>query len=181
MKRKLKQSGQEPPVQQTTDYVVGQVAGSLFQKNSAASGSLSTLFSAAPPAASLLFQPAPKPVQKSIEAKQQNETPKVKVQPSQKQRKQSKEKSAADRNLEDRESGLQKADDDEQGPKTPRKKKRKASEVPGEEDEERGVMKRLRLKAKKQEEAVKGKRTVFVGNLPVSCTKKVRLLPLRVK
>lgn len=35
-------------------------------------------------------------------------------------------------------------------------------------------MKRQKLKARKEEEAIKGKRTVFVGNLPVGCTKKVQ-------
>lgn len=34
--------------------------------------------------------------------------------------------------------------------------------------------KRQRLKATKKEEEEKKKRTVFVGNLPVSCTKKVQ-------
>lgn len=59
-----------------------------------------------------------------------------------------------------------------------KKKKRKASEAGVENDVEHWVMKRQRLKASREEEAVKRKRTVFVGNLPVSCTKKVRsLLP----
>jgi len=35
-------------------------------------------------------------------------------------------------------------------------------------------MKRHKLKASKEEEVVKEKRTVFVGNLPISCSKKVR-------
>lgn len=55
-------------------------------------------------------------------------------------------------------------------------KKRKMSESAGEKDAEHWVMKRQKLKANKEEEAVKRKRTVFVGNLPVSCTKKVGLL-----
>ncbi|XP_022616401.1 RNA-binding protein 34 [Seriola dumerili] len=177
MKKKLHQSGEASSEQQSADYVVGQVSGSLFQKNAAASGSLSTLFSTAAPAASLLFQPAPEPVQRSTEEKQQqNETPEVKGQPGQKKKKQPpKEKSAADQKLENRESGLQEADDDERGQETSvkqKKKKRKASESGGEKDAEHWVMKRQRLKASREEEAVKSKRTVFVGNLPISCTKK---------
>lgn len=35
------------------------------------------------------------------------------------------------------------------------------------------VENRQRKRAKKEEEDHKGKRTVFVGNLPISCTKKV--------
>lgn len=53
-------SGEASPGQQSADYVVGQVSGSLFQQRSAAAGSLSALFSSAAPAASVLFQPAPK-------------------------------------------------------------------------------------------------------------------------
>uniref|UniRef100_A0A3B4WAP6 RNA binding motif protein 34 n=1 Tax=Seriola lalandi dorsalis TaxID=1841481 RepID=A0A3B4WAP6_SERLL len=177
MKKKLHQSGEASSEQQAADYVVGQVSGSLFQKNAAAPGSLSTLFSTAAPAASLLFQPAPEPVQRSTEEKQQqNETPGVKGQPGQKKKKQPpKEKSAADQKLENRESGLQEADDDERGQETSvkkKKRKRKASELGGEKDVEHWVMKRQRLKASREEEAVKSKRTVFVGNLPISCTKK---------
>ncbi|XP_076001610.1 RNA-binding protein 34 [Genypterus blacodes] len=172
MKKKLKHSEEESPAQPAADYVVGQVAGSLFQTNPANSGSLSALFSTAPPAAPLLFQPAPKPVQKTSEPKQQTETPEVKAQLSQKQKKPSKEKTSAEQNLDDREISLQNADDSEQGPKTPKKKKRKISEVGGEEEEETGAARRLRLKAKKRDDASKMKRTVFVGNLPTSCTKK---------
>uniref|UniRef100_A0A3B4WBR9 RNA binding motif protein 34 n=1 Tax=Seriola lalandi dorsalis TaxID=1841481 RepID=A0A3B4WBR9_SERLL len=174
MKKKLHQSGEASSEQQAADYVVGQVSGSLFQKNAAAPGSLSTLFSTAAPAASLLFQPAPE--RSTEEKQQQNETPGVKGQPGQKKKKQPpKEKSAADQKLENRESGLQEADDDERGQETSvkkKKRKRKASELGGEKDVEHWVMKRQRLKASREEEAVKSKRTVFVGNLPISCTKK---------
>lgn len=73
-----------------------------------------------------------------------------------------------------RESSLQNADEDELGDK-PAKKKRKAPE-PDEErnDVEQWVLKRQKLKARKVEEVMKRKRTVFVGNLPVGCTKKVQ-------
>lgn len=76
-----------------------------------------------------------------------------------------------------RESSLQNADEDEQGQETSlkKKRKRKVSETGRENDVERWVMKRQRLKATREEEAIKRKRTVFVGNLPVSCTKKVLL------
>uniref|UniRef100_A0A3P8QCS1 RRM domain-containing protein n=1 Tax=Astatotilapia calliptera TaxID=8154 RepID=A0A3P8QCS1_ASTCA len=165
------------PGQQSADYTVGQVSGSLFQKNSAASGSLSALFSTAAASTALLFKPAPLPVQKSTETKEQKQkSPQVKGQPRQeKQQQPAKEKSAANQELEKRESGLQKADEDEDGPEKPnRKRKRQTSESGRENDTEYWVMKRQRLKASKAQETLKKKRTVFVGNLPISCTKKVR-------
>lgn len=80
-----------------------------------------------------------------------------------------------------RELGLQAADEDECGPSPHKKKKKKADEederaaAGGRMDAEHWVMKRQQQKARKAEEAMKNKRTVFVGNLPASCTKKVRL------
>ncbi|XP_059188973.1 RNA-binding protein 34 [Centropristis striata] len=162
----------------SADYQVGQVCGSLFPSEAASSGSLSALFSTAPPAASLLFQPAPKPVQKSTEATEElKETPEVKGQTGQKKKQQKllKEKSEADQKLENRELSLQNADEEERGQKQQqqqKKNKRKAPEPSGENDAEQWVMKRQKLKARKEEEAIKKNRTVFVGNLPVSCTRK---------
>lgn len=175
MKKKLQQSEEASPGQPPADYVVGQVSGSLSQKKSAASGSLSALFGTAAPAAPLLFQPAPKPVKKSTE--QQAETPEVKGQPSQKKKKEKplKEKSEAEQKLENREMSLQNADEAEGGQQAPRQsknKKRKAPEAGGRN--EQWVMKRQRMRAREEEEVIKRKRTVFVGNLPVSCTRRCR-------
>ncbi|KAM3864901.1 RNA-binding protein 34 [Diretmus argenteus] len=186
MKKKRHQKSEQglPEQQSTVDYVVGQVSGSLFQ-DSAGSGSLSALFSAAPPPAPLVFVPAPKPVQKSIEVKQQKETPKLKGPTGQTPRKPPKEKTQADQKLENRESALLNADEEEQGKKTPKKTKRKAADAGedggGEDEAERYKMKRLKTKAIMAEEAIKRKRTVFVGNLPVSCTKKTLRVLFRDK
>lgn len=76
-----------------------------------------------------------------------------------------------------RESSLLKADADEDVQQKSAKKKRKASETVGEKSVEHWVMKRQKLKAIRQEEALKNKRTLFVGNLPVSCTLKVSQTP----
>ncbi|XP_034445679.1 RNA-binding protein 34 isoform X1 [Hippoglossus hippoglossus] len=166
MKKKVDHSA-EASSEPASDYVVGQVSGSLFKKSSAASGSLAALFSTTTPAASLLFQPAPEPVQRGSEQQQQKkETPEVKG-----QKKKLPEKSAAEQKLENRESSLQEADEDERG-KGMSVKKRKASGSGRENDTELWVMKRQRTKACREEESVKRKRTVFVGNLPISCTKK---------
>lgn len=71
---------------------------------------------------------------------------------------------------------LQIADEDEQERDAPGKKKKKGkgSELGGENDVEQWVLKRQKLRAKKVEEVIKSKRTVFVGNLPIGCTKKVQ-------
>ncbi|XP_034722411.1 RNA-binding protein 34 [Etheostoma cragini] len=74
-----------------------------------------------------------------------------------------------------RELSLQTADEEEGGrgkTKRTRTNKRTAAEAGGESDAEQWVMKRQRLKARKQEEEMKSKRTVFIGNLPISCTRK---------
>ncbi|XP_041839031.1 RNA-binding protein 34-like [Melanotaenia boesemani] len=175
MKKKVHR-GEPLPGQQSSDYVVGQVSGSLFQQNSAATGSLSALFSTAAPAASVLFQPPPKPIQKSLKTEeQQKESPEVKGGPQQKKEKKAvREKSVADQKLENRECSLQEADNDERGQgRSVKKRKRKVSESDREKDAEHWVLKRQKMKAIRNEEALKRKRTVFVGNLPVSCTRKM--------
>lgn len=158
---------------QSMDYVVGSVSGSLFPKESASSsGSLSALFQAAPVVDTLFFVPAPKPEPRSVEVKEGAVT---KVPNNQKQtKKAAKDKSAADLNLENRESPLQNADEDEQVPKMPKKSKRKAVEMGegGATEEEERQTKKQRIGPQIAEERVKQKRTVFVGNLPPSCTKK---------
>ncbi|KAF1394426.1 hypothetical protein PFLUV_G00000150 [Perca fluviatilis] len=175
MKKSEQKSEEASSGQPAAGYVIGQVCGSLFQEKSAASGSLSSLFSSTAPAGPLLFQPAPKLVKKSPETTEpQKQTPEVKGQP-QKKKKLLKEKTEADQKLENREISLQNADEEEGGPGKKKRKssKRKAEEEPGGElDAEQWVMKRQRLKARKEEEERKRKRTVFVGNLPISCTRK---------
>ncbi|XP_061889060.1 RNA-binding protein 34 [Entelurus aequoreus] len=165
MKKKLAHSVEESLGQESADYQVGQVSGSLLQKNSATCATLSSLFrSAQPRAASALFVPAPQlPRQVSPE-----EAEEVRGQGRPQQKKLPKKKSVAEQKLDDRESSLQSADDGEPGA---RKRKRQAA---GEEEaaEQHWAVKRQKLRAHKQEEAVKAERSVFVGNLPLSCTKK---------
>lgn len=69
-----------------------------------------------------------------------------------------------------REEALQNADDAEEE-KRPKKAKRKAPD----DGELKEVLtaKRRKVTWNKAEERIKLKRTVFVGNLPVNCTKKV--------
>ncbi|CAN9510677.1 unnamed protein product [Ophioblennius macclurei] len=169
MKRKNPQSDKPSPEGLSADYVVGQVSGSLFSQSSAPSGSLSALFNTSAPAAPLRFRPPPKPVPTSTQStEKQRESPEDKPQPGQKKKKQLKEKSAADLRVENRESGLQEADQEERGQSAAKRSKLRES---GNENQH-WVLRRQRLKASRQEEALKAKRTVFVGNLPISCTKK---------
>lgn len=72
-----------------------------------------------------------------------------------------------------RESCIFKADRDEHGPASSAKRKKRDSETDGQIPAEHWALRRQRLKANKQEELLKMKRTVFVGNLPISCTAKV--------
>ncbi|XP_067115559.1 RNA-binding protein 34 [Osmerus mordax] len=154
-----------------SDYMVGSVSGSLFLKEaSSSSRSLAALFSSAPPAKALIYVPAPKPAPKS---KQEDKGDAVVKGPSnQQQKKATKRKSAADQKVENRESALQNADADENVTKTPKKVKRKVLDVKQEGAMEEEKRPTKRQKTERVEERIKLKRTVFVGNLPVSCTKK---------
>lgn len=156
--------------QQPSVYAVGQVSGSLFQQSSEPPGSLSALFGTTLPASTPLFQPVSKVIQKSTEkGEQQKDGLDVKVEV---KRKKKKPPRAAEQELLNRESSLLQADADEDVQQKSAKKKRKASEMAEEKSVEHWVMKRQKLKAIRQEEALKNKRTLFVGNLPVSCTLK---------
>ncbi|KAK0134077.1 RNA-binding protein 34 [Merluccius polli] len=175
--------------QQPADYVVGQVSGSLFPAPPSGSGSLSALFSPAAPAP-VVFVPAPKLVVKIPEVKKQTVPAGVKGQAAQRQKK-APVKPADCQHLVDRESALQNADKQEQQKKPPKPKRRKAAVALGDEEEEEAVVrppKRPRNTPsapqegkKKEEEEEKKKRTVFVGNLPASFTKKGLLRLFREK
>lgn len=165
------------------DYVVGQVSGSLFPAPRP-SGSLSALFSSATPA-QVVFVAAPvaKPVEKVPEVKKQTKTAGVKGQavPSQKK---VPEKPAACQQLVTRESALQNADKQEQQKKPKRRKDAVTVSTQEEEEELVRPVKRPRptlSAARKEEEEDKTKRTVFVGNLPPSFTKKGLLKLFREK
>uniref|UniRef100_A0A3B5LV43 RRM domain-containing protein n=1 Tax=Xiphophorus couchianus TaxID=32473 RepID=A0A3B5LV43_9TELE len=140
--------------QELSAYAVGQVSGSLFQQSSEPSGSLSALFTTPLPASESLFQPVPKVSTTFVPQ------PFVFF-------------SLLFICIGFRESSLLTADTDEDVQKSSMRKKRKASEITGENSAEYWVMKRQKQKANKQEEALKMKRTVFVGNLPISCTMKL--------
>ncbi|XP_077428155.1 RNA-binding protein 34 isoform X2 [Vanacampus margaritifer] len=165
MKKKVAQS-----VEASSDYQVGVVSGSLSQKNRAAAGSLSALFCTAAPPPSVLFKAAPQLPQLS----EQPEVPEVKGEAGETPKGKKRPKMEAEqKKLHNREAGLQNADEDERAPAN--RKKRGAGEAGLEKGAEHWVLKRQRRRQEKQEEQSKNQRTVFVGNLPVGCTKKTLL------
>ncbi|XP_027018546.1 RNA-binding protein 34 isoform X1 [Tachysurus fulvidraco] len=151
------------------DYVVGLVSDSLTAEK-ITPGTLSSLFSVAATKNTLVFSPAPKPKTKSSPVNL--EAARVPDSEAAKQKK-TKQKSAAEKKLEDREEALKNADDAEEE-KRPKKAKRKspAANDDGETAEEVLAAKRRKVAWNKAEERIKLKRTVFVGNLPVNCSKK---------
>ncbi|XP_028305753.1 RNA-binding protein 34 isoform X2 [Gouania willdenowi] len=175
MKKKPSHSEDASLGQQSADYTVGQVSGSLLQNCPAASGSLFALFSTPAPAASLVFQAAPKHVKKSTDT---NDHPKLSPEANdeicvKKKNKKLKDKCAADHSLKNRESTFQDTDEDLKGEvQSTTKRKRTVSNTEEEKDATYWVMKRQKLRANREEETVKSKKTVFVGNLPISCSKK---------
>ncbi|KAK3562134.1 hypothetical protein QTP86_030135, partial [Hemibagrus guttatus] len=150
-------------------YVVGLVSDSLAADKTTP-GTLSSLFSVGATKNTLVFIPAPKAETKASSVIQ--EAVRVPGSGEAVKQKKTKQKSTAEKKLEDREEALQNADDAEEE-KRPKKAKRKAPEtnIDG-EIEEALTAKRRKVTWNKAEERIKLKRTVFIGNLPVNCTKK---------
>lgn len=168
--KKLKMS------EDSLDYEVGLVSGSLSKSSSGpGSGSLSALFSSTTTApSSALFQPAPK-IMKSAEPKEKpKELPEVKVH----KKAQDKPKSAADLSVQSREQSLLAADEEEQTGVKGKKRKAPSQAVDpdldtdGDRGAEYWVKRRQTLKTNRLKDQEKNHRTVFVGNLPLSATKK---------
>ncbi|XP_017333065.1 RNA-binding protein 34 [Ictalurus punctatus] len=149
------------------DYVVGLVSDSLTADQTTP-GTLSSLFSVAATKNTPLFIPAPKPEAKAGSVKQ--EAGRVSGGGEAVKHKKEKQKSAAEKKLEDREEALKNADNADEESR-PKKVKRKAPEV-DDDDGETLAVKRRKVAWNKAEERIKLKRTVFVGNLPVNCSKK---------
>lgn len=152
------------------DYTVGQVSSSLFPEKHK-TGALTSLFSSTSSADTLVFVPAPKT--ESTVTPAPSDTADVK-EPRQIQKQKSKETSktlsVAEKKLQDRESALQNADDE--GQTSAKKVKRKRPDAVTQEE---WPVKHRKTVKNMAEERIKLKRTVFVGNLPPSCTKKMLL------
>ncbi|CAL1600610.1 unnamed protein product [Knipowitschia caucasica] len=151
MKRKLPQSDS------AVDYAVGLVSGSLSKSSPGpGSGSLSALFSTTASPSSSLFRPAPEIV-RSVKAK---ERPKEEIQ-------KKNDTPESQTIIQTRELGLSAGDEDELGGG-----KRRKTRPQADDPAELWVQRRHQRRQNKLKEKERENRTVFVGNLPLSATKK---------
>ncbi|XP_043452207.1 RNA-binding protein 34 isoform X1 [Prionailurus viverrinus] len=168
------------------DYVVGQVASSLLQgrrpsRNSTAR--LASLFSSSEPQLQPVYVPVPKETTKKRKRDEEEEgTSQIQgpllQEPSQ-EMKVKKKLSAADKRLANRENALASADLEEeihqkQGQKRSASQSGiKAADKKVLDDVDHTVVnQRKKIEINQEEERLKNERTVFVGNLPVTCNKK---------
>ncbi|XP_063665802.1 RNA-binding protein 34 isoform X2 [Pan troglodytes] len=193
-KRKRKRSVQEgenpddgvrgsPP----EDYRVGQVASSLFRgehHSRGGTGRLASLFSSLEPQIQPVYVPVPKETIKKTKRNEEEEsTSQIERPLSQEPAKKVKAKKKhtnAEKKLADRESALASADLEEEIHQK-QGQKRKNSQ-PGvkvadrkilDDIEDTVVSQRKKIQINQEEERLKNERTVFVGNLPVTCNKKI--------
>ncbi|KAM8927613.1 RNA-binding protein 34 [Pelodytes ibericus] len=146
------------------EYVAGEIAGSLFSKKSSESSTgLISLFDSKTCTVQPVYVPAaiaaPKRKLPEVQVPAKEDSRVVNQEPPKKR----KPLSEAEKKVADRELALTNADEEEKTQPKP-KHKTKDTEVDA-------VTKRLKRKLHKKEEAAKNSRTVFVGNLPVDCTK----------
>nr|XP_034805223.2 RNA-binding protein 34 isoform X2 [Pan paniscus] len=193
-KRKRKRSVQEgenpddgvrgsPP----EDYRVGQVASSLFRgehHSRGGTGRLASLFSSLEPQIQPVYVPVPKETIKKTKRNEEEEsTSQIETPLSQEPAKKVKAKKKhtnAEKKLADRESALASAELEEEIHQK-QGQKRKNSQ-PGvkvadrkilDDIEDTVVSQRKKIQINQEEERLKNERTVFVGNLPVTCNKKI--------
>ncbi|XP_063527032.1 RNA-binding protein 34 isoform X3 [Pongo pygmaeus] len=168
------------------DYRVGQVASSLFRgehHSRGGTGRLASLFSSLEPQIQPVYVPVPKETIKKTKWNEKEEsTSQIERPLSQEPAKKVKAKKKhtnAEKKLANRESALASADLEEihqiQG------QKRKNSQ-PGVKVADRKILgdiddtvvsQRKKIQINQEEERLKNERTVFVGNLPVTCNKKI--------
>ncbi|XP_069604456.1 RNA-binding protein 34-like [Ranitomeya imitator] len=155
-------------------YVAGEVSDSLFPKKSnQGTTSLSSLFNTKASSAQPLYVPVvitktkrkfPEP----DEAKKSKQAAAVLQEAEPKSKVAKKELTLSEKRVEDREQALTNADEAEKK-KTAKMKNLKNNKYSEDED----LTKQEKKKMIMAEERVKNKRTVFVGNLPSSCTKQM--------
>ncbi|XP_021503404.1 RNA-binding protein 34 isoform X1 [Meriones unguiculatus] len=185
-RKKGREQGQTPEdgvEDAAADYLVGQVADSLRGAQhppGGGTGRLAALFCTAESRAPPVFVPVPRetPKKRKPDAEEES-TPHIKKPVSQERAKKVKVKklSDADKRLANRESALASADLEEelhqgQGQKRRRPQGKEAGGgAPGVALSLDGGQ-RTKIPLNPEEERLKNERTVFVGNLPVTCNKK---------
>jgi len=170
----------------TGDYVVGQVASSLFQGKRPCRDStarLASLFSSLEPQPQPVYLLVPKETTKKKKRDEEEESTfqiqRPLLQEPSKKAKAKKKLSDADKKLANRENALASADlEEEIHQKQGQKRSNSQSgikvadkKVPDDVDHT-VVNQRKKIEINQEEERLKNERTVFVGNLPVTCNKK---------
>ncbi|KAM5145102.1 RNA-binding protein 34 isoform 6-T6 [Callospermophilus lateralis] len=169
------------------DYLVGQVADSLLRGVRAPRGSdttLTALFSASAPRARPVYVPAPQEASRKRGREPREESPpqgrRLLLQEPAKKTKARKKLSETEARLADRESTLASADLKEEIHQKQGQKGKNAQssikvtdrQVLNDIDHSYNVSQRKKIEINQEEERLKNERTVFVGNLPVTCNKK---------
>lgn len=184
--RERRQSSEDGVGNVAADYLVGQVADSLRggqRPPGGGTGRLAALFSTAEPRAPPVFVPVPQETSKKRKPDDdEEESPSQMTKPAlQKPAKKAKVKklSDADKRLANRESALASADLEEEIHQEQGQERRKSqSRGKAAGGEALGVAlsldgdQRTKIPLNPEEERLKNERTVFVGNLPVTCKKK---------
>ncbi|XP_043332992.1 RNA-binding protein 34 isoform X2 [Cervus elaphus] len=168
------------------DYEVGQVANSLFrgkQPSRGSTGRLASLFGSVKPQLQPVYVPVPKEaIKKRKRDEEEESSPQIQrplLQEPAKKMKVKKKLSDAEKKLANREDALASADLEEEIHQK-QGQKRKNSQ-PGvtvadkkvlDDVDETVVNRRKKIQINQEEERLKNERTVFVGNLPVTCNKK---------
>ncbi|XP_052022649.1 RNA-binding protein 34 [Apodemus sylvaticus] len=171
-----------------TDYLVGQVADSLRagpRPPGGGTGRLAALFSTLEPSAPPVFVPVPQETSKKRKLDDEEESVSVShikkpvlQQPARKVK--VKKLSDADKRLANRESALASADLEEEHQDQGQRRRRSQSQGKVADGEALSVApslnedggQRTKIPLNPEEERLKNERTVFVGNLPVTCNKK---------
>ncbi|XP_057593250.1 RNA-binding protein 34 isoform X1 [Hippopotamus amphibius kiboko] len=169
------------------DYEIGQVASSLFhgkRPSRGSTGRLASLFGSLEPQLHPVYVPVPKETTKKRKRDEKEEESPSQIQrpllrePAKKM-KVKKKLSDADTKLADRENALASADlEEEIHQKQGQKRKNSQSGVKVADKEvlddvdQTVVNQRRKIQINQEEERLKNERTVFVGNLPVTCNKK---------
>ncbi|XP_010620265.1 RNA-binding protein 34 isoform X2 [Fukomys damarensis] len=167
------------------DYLIGQVAKSLLggrRPPSGSSGRLASLFSAAAPQVRPVYVPVSQETSRKRKCDNEEESTSLNQKPflQERAKKVKKELSDADKKLASRESALASADLEEEilqkqgqkGKKSHSSGKVADRKVLDDKDHNFDANQRKKIPVNKEEERLKNERTVFVGNLPVTCNKK---------
>lgn len=170
----------------TGDYLVGQVSASLVhggRPSRGGPGRLAALFSSAEPQLQPVYVPVPKETTKKRKRDEEEEsTSQIQrplLQEPAKKAKVKKKLSDADKKLANRENALASADLEEEIHQKQRQKRKnsqsdvKVAHKKALDDVDHTVVnQRKKIQINEEEERLKNERTVFVGNLPVTCNKK---------